>query len=364
MALQDVTPQLRTRLRKVEWMVVLFLIGAILLVIGAVGWWVKKTGDARGWFVLETPYYTFLESGAGVKAGTPIKMLGFTIGQVAKVEAQEDSDWARQNHYNVMVHFLIREPYFGWIHTDSRMRMAGTGVDLLGGSWLEITRAEGRGIPTTAVSNGVPQVLNDKYAFDQNPTNKVYHPFRRRDFGFFLGTERTESLVDNAASILETLRIGLPQITNQIGAALTDLNKALAEVRTLVTNKGGVGDLVFPTNLNASLDRTLADVHELRERIDPVLTNSQALLQDVRENSRRMGPLLDDVRGTVTNLEQVVIAMKSQVESTNLVGNVSRLADKAALLADTTDTLLRRHWLFRSAFKTNKVDKPKTAPAK
>jgi hypothetical protein len=46
--------------------------------------------------------------------------------------------------------------------------------------------------------------------------------------------------------------------------------------------------------------------------------------------------------------------MKSQLEAnTNLVGNVSQLAASAHRLADTTDTLLRRHWLFRSAFKTN-----------
>lgn len=58
------------------------------------------------------------------------------------------------------------------------------------------------------------------------------------------------------------------------------------------------------------------------------------------------------MQNTVSNLQTQLTA------NTNLAPAVTQVAE-AAQLAETTDTLLRRHWLFRSAFKTNKADKPK-----
>ena len=50
MALQDLTPQLRTRLRRVEWVVVLFLVGAVIVGLIGLGFFIKTTGDKRGWW--------------------------------------------------------------------------------------------------------------------------------------------------------------------------------------------------------------------------------------------------------------------------------------------------------------------------
>lgn len=396
MALQDITPQLRTRLRRVEWMVVLFLGGALLLVLGSIAWWVKQTGDRRGWFILEVPYYTYLETGAGIKVGMPVKMLGFTIGQVAEVDMERDDTYNRAHHYNVFVRMLIREPYYGYIYTDSQIKLGGAGIDLLGGSFLEISREEGGGIPTVVFTNGVPMMLWDQFAHKiqdldgggwddlsqkwanaatdakaADITNRFvqYRPFTRASSGYYLATRRTDSLVDSATAITETLRNALPGLTNQLGSTLGELNRLVAELREAAGRPGGFGELALPTNLNQRLDQTLADVHDLSRRLDPVLDKTGQTLDTLQDNSRRIGPLMDNVRGVVTNVEKMVIGLQAQLNNTNMVENVSRLAEKAAVLADkattlteTTTTLLHRHWLFRSAFRTNQSESVRPPP--
>ncbi len=356
--MHDLTPQIRTRLRRVEWLVLAFLIGSGLLFLAAIGWWIKTTGDERGWFVVEVPYYTYLENAGAIHEGTPVKMMGFTIGKVDSVTTAEDNAYNRWMKWNVYVHYLVREPYYGYIHTDSICRLGGTGIDLLGGSWLELTRAEGLGIPTVVSSNATPAVLNEQFAYKPptaERTNKflTYHPFKRRDNGYFIATTNTVSLMDQAEQVAAMVRDALPGLTNELAGILFDIHGITAQLRPALSKPGGIGDLAIPTNLMRGLEITLNDLHRTEENLQPVMTNASGALVTAQELSRELKPLFIQVQGAVSNVQSLVASLESQVTSTNLVGNVSRLADKAALLADTTDTLMRRHWLFRSAFKTN-----------
>ena len=356
--MHDLTPQIRTRLRRVEWLVLAFLVGSGLLFLLALGWWLKTTGDARGWFVTEVPYYTYLDNAGAIREGTPVKMMGFTIGKVDSVTTAEDTPYNRSMKFNVYVHFLVREPYYGYIHSDSICRLGGTGVDLLGGSWLELTRAEGQGVPTVVTSNAIPQVLNDQFAYKSpslERTNKylVYHPFKSRDSGYFMATIHSVSLMDNAEDTVAMVHEALPGLTNAIAGILGDLQRITSDLRPALARPGGLGELVIPTNLMRGLETTLNDLHRTQDNLQPVITNAGVTLAVATETAQELKPLFLQVQGAVSNVQALVVSLESQVASTNLVGNFSRLADKAALLADTTDTLMRRHWLFRSAFKTN-----------
>ena len=65
MALQDLTPQLRTRLSRVERMVGLFVsVAAILLVFGFC-YYLYHTAKRKGWFLNKASYFTYLHSAAG-----------------------------------------------------------------------------------------------------------------------------------------------------------------------------------------------------------------------------------------------------------------------------------------------------------
>ena len=56
MALQDLTPQLRTRLNQMEVAVGLFVAMAALLLLAGTGYYLKHTAERKGWLVEKAKY--------------------------------------------------------------------------------------------------------------------------------------------------------------------------------------------------------------------------------------------------------------------------------------------------------------------
>ena len=82
MALQDLTPQLRTRLSRMERAVGWFvLLAAGLLAFGFV-YYVYNTAERKGWFKIKAPYFTFTDRATGLKEGDPVKLMGFGTARV------------------------------------------------------------------------------------------------------------------------------------------------------------------------------------------------------------------------------------------------------------------------------------------
>jgi hypothetical protein len=349
MALQDLTPQLRTRLRKVEWVVVLFLAGAV--VVALVG---------LGFFIKQVPYYTYLRDGSSVKVGTPVKMLGFTIGEVVQIDTAPDDSWHRSEGFNVFVRFLVRDPYQGYIFTDSKLKVSGMPIDIAGGNFLEVTRSQGLGIPTTALATNVPGgrtlgVLWDKYAYNlgrAEVTNFIrYDPVTPDDKGYFLRTEVTGDLIG-------------------------ELTLLVPKIREAFAKPGGLGDLLFPTNLSSRFDRpgglgeitvTLTNlnaqiggigslVSNLDATVPVLLTNLNStlppLVTQVNRQIQGVGPL-------VSNLNTTLPGTLVEVERTLGTVRSNTLPAVDGVLTNSSEFVggLKRHWLFRGAFKTN-------APAK
>ena len=69
MPLQDLTPQLRTRLNRMERAVGWFIILATVLLLFGFGYYIYNTAERRGWFKIKAPYFTYAESGAWVQRG-------------------------------------------------------------------------------------------------------------------------------------------------------------------------------------------------------------------------------------------------------------------------------------------------------
>jgi ABC-type transporter Mla subunit MlaD len=165
--------------------------------------------------------------------------------------------------------------------------------------------------------------------------------------------------LDQLAQKVEAALPGLLSLTNQIRAALTNtvevtahLNATLTRAQPILTNlavvtaaltngPGALGEWLFPTNLNARLDQTLAAAHSALGTAD---TNMAAL-------SASLSRTLDHLANLTSNLN-------AQVRTNDqLLPQISR----AVIQADQLMQGLRRHWLLRSAFKekpTNQVRAP------
>ena len=94
---------------------------------------------ARGWFVTKINYATSLNDATGFKPGNPVKLMGFDVGEVTLVELN-DPDKQR----GVTIFFTLREPYYGYIWYDSRVRVMS---DLLGNRYLEVEKGR-TGVPS------------------------------------------------------------------------------------------------------------------------------------------------------------------------------------------------------------------------
>jgi ABC-type transporter Mla subunit MlaD len=361
MALQDLTPQLRTRLNRVEKLVGLFLFVAVACVGVGLYFYVRHVLKSRGYGLKKIPYYTYVADSTGLQKNTPVKMMGFTVGEVTEVDRGPDMYWMVQSNLNVVVKFIVREPYFDYIWTDSKVKV-GAG-DFLGTRAIEVTRGRDYQLTVGNWRSLDPWVANDEWSTESYLNNSVpltYVRLSQRTNGFFLLADEQPPLPVKLAQIAERVDSALPGVlamTNKLDAALgslvsltAQLDKAMptvtnavgkfdgliGDIRPLTQKTGGIGELLFPTTLIADVHQTLSNVNERFSQVGPALSN--------------LNRLVDQLSATMTNIN-------TQLErDTNLVADVGRLANEATELADTANTLLRRHWLFRSAYKTNKSE--------
>ena len=156
MALQDLTPQLRTRLGRVERIVGLFVTLATLLFIAGLTYYLYVTAKLKGWGVTKIVYATSLNNAAGLKVGEKVKLMGFDVGEITHVEANDPNA-----DYGVTVFFQIKDPYYGYIWSDSKVKAAA--ADFLGNRYLEIVKGY-EGIATVIEKDKKAQgVLDHKF---------------------------------------------------------------------------------------------------------------------------------------------------------------------------------------------------------
>ncbi|HEX7652227.1 MAG TPA: hypothetical protein VF607_01895, partial [Verrucomicrobiae bacterium] len=143
--------------------------------------------------------------------------------------------------------------------------------------------------------------------------------------GILLLTNKIAAVLDNAVLV-----------TSNLNVTLVTANNTLAAAQPLVTNVAYItGELKDPgspvlwalgTNGNAQIQGALANVNSLLANTD---TNLAALL---------------------INLADITGSLRAQIgDNTNLITGINKT------IVDTDDMIqgLKRHWLLRSAFKTN-----------
>ncbi|MFO1476515.1 MAG: MlaD family protein [Verrucomicrobiota bacterium] len=367
MALQDLTPQLRTRLSRMERAVGWFVVLATGLLLFGFGYYVYKTAETKGWFLRKIAYQTCVSSGTGLKVGDPVRLMGFDVGQITAIIPNDP-----YAYYNITIQFRVkvdRDNYEGYIWSDSKVKVAAG--DFLGNRYLEITKGIA-GVPTVLLStnNDVLGVLRDnnyvKARVDallkegrsnsealatvnkesrENPS-AFYVPFKSAR-AYFLDPEEAPALTERLDQIVSRAEAALPNIlnlTNQIAGVLSNtlaltanldaLTRSaqpavsnLALVSVALNQPGGLGTWLLPTNLNSQLDITVASVNT---------------------NLASLSMTLDNLANVTSNLNRQVQA------NTNILSSISTAIQDA----DNFVQGLKKHWLLRSAFKTPATNAP------
>ncbi len=410
MSLQDLTPQLRTRLNKMERAVGWFVFLATALLLFGFGYYIYHTAERKGWFVEKAHFRTYLQSSAGLKVGDPVLMMGSPVGEIIQIFPMPPDD-----RRNVRVDFEIRAPDFRYIRSGGSLVKVNAGF--LGQSQLEVTRGA---VGTFAVTvtqpvfrKSIDELRNlvvtesnqwqlSQYVCDLHSnivflpyqpyagltlsnldllaalkleSNSVYAFNNQNNAKHVVGVWREElqryesynHLKDPPVELraLESVPVAerLDQIISQVQGALPGILALTNQLSAVLDNAANA-----TSNLNATLVAAQPLVTnfalisgQLREpgglgvwalgpngngQIQTALTNLNGLLNGADTNLVR---LVDNLVPTLENLAGITGSLKLQVQAnSNLLWGIS----KTVIDADDMVQGLKRHWLLRSAFKT------------
>ncbi len=410
MALQDLTPQLRTRLSRMERAVGWFVLLATALLVFGFSYYVYNTAKRKGWFVTKARYFTYSDRATGLKVGDPVNLMGFDVGQITRIDTM--APWET---YNVYVEFEIKEPYNGYLwsgHNGSRAKI--TPADFLGKRVLEVTKGYGgypayRFNPLREVSRveaeASPNAAKWQLAeecYDTTETNlvlKALAPLNHTNLLRLaaLGLEKIPILDTREEKKSPTAvwddRAGRYRpftgenlywfVPDEAPAVTERLEKLAAQIEKALPNFLGLTNQL--TSLLGNGVAAASNLHALTFEARPVLTNLAALSAELRgpgafgdwmlgaegvrhlnatfENANQavghadtnLTALAENLAVSLENLAGITSNLNSQVRANT---NILEAISKAVVDADDLVQGLKRHWLLRSAFKPSKTNAP------
>jgi ABC-type transporter Mla subunit MlaD len=352
MAVQDLTPQLRTRLGRVEKAVGWFVTLATLLMLGGLAYYIYHLAALKGWLVPKAPYFAYLESGAGIKIGDKVKLMGFDAGQITLIKPEKP-----ESGENVYVELQMFGDNIGYVWDDSIIKVKSAGV--FGTRYLEVTK-------------GGTRATNDLHATYKLEAGKITSVWSRDMGGFtnwskgsapyeLLTDEPPElsSQLDAMAQMLKVSLTNILQLTNALAATLnnaaeatSNANELLRDARPLIRNVtqitdnlkqpgGSLGEWLIPAAMNQQLTFLLTNANSTVGNVNATVTNANTNLVIVFSN----------ITVSLENLASMTSNLNAQVQrNNNIVSSVSKL------IVDTDGMVqgLKKHWLLRSAFKDEK----------
>jgi ABC-type transporter Mla subunit MlaD len=413
MPLQDLTPQLRTRLNRMERGVGWFVFLATLLLLFGFGYYLYNVAAQRGWFVTKAKFHIYIATSTGLNVGDPVTIMGFSVGHITSVVPMKPG-----TPHNVRVEFEVFAPYFRYIWSEGsfvKINPAG----FLDQRKIEVTRGtNGYAIcvtqPIQVFTNmddlksdvdsepgqwQLAQEINDSNtnlvfraytwltdsnlerinalklpsvtAYNNRGTDKPYvvawwHPherayeaFKPNDDTAWLPVDETPPVADRLQAMISDVQNALPNflaLTNQLtrilnntAQATSNLNQTVAQTHPLLNNAN-----LFVSRLDTNLNISLTETH-------PFLTNANTLVA----NANVFVTNLDvNVGATLENLANITSNLNVQVEAnSNMLGGMAKTIHDY----DTFVQGLKRSWLLRHLYKkenkeNSKSAEPPTAP--
>src|ERR1044071_4318760 len=170
MPLHDLTPQLRTRLGRMERSVGIFVGLAALVLLSGFFYYLYHTAVRKGWVLEKVAYYVYVKNASGLKVGDPVKLMGFDVGEITEVTPMPPDEWFVTNQYNVFVRFLVKSPNYGYVWTDSRVKISAG--DFLGKRLLEVTKGQTGAVTVLEKQGVITGLLNKDMSDTYDPPAK------------------------------------------------------------------------------------------------------------------------------------------------------------------------------------------------
>jgi hypothetical protein len=402
MALNDLTPQLRTRLGRLERVVGWFVTIATVLLLFGLGYYVYNVATRKGWFLHKVFYFTFARTAAGLKVGDPVRLMGRDAGEIVEIETMGPFD-----PYNIYVRFRVREPYFGYLWEDSRARIAAG--DFLGNRYIEVTKgtngyptymtvefkrvtmAEAQDLigkpgytlseevidpqskkilvkPFDPVTREALNILsaasaNAIYVFNRKLDKKAataiwdaklgrYKPVTKDEKeGYYLLEMESPAVTERLETVVNMVEAALPgflSLTNRLARVLTNADNIILHADELLVNAKPV--ITNFSQITANLSGPKGTLGEwliptnINSQLQATLGSANATVSSTRTN---LDILSSNITVSLENLASLTSNLAAQVQANGLI--LTELSD-LVVHSDEVVQGLKRHWLLKSAF--------------
>jgi hypothetical protein len=406
MALQDLTPQLRTRLSRLERVVGIFVGVATVLLLTALAYYIYSTAERKGWFKQKLPYFTFVRSGTGLQVGDPIRLMGFTAGRIVDIEAQPPYE---DQFGDVFVQFEVIEPYYGYVWEDSVASVEP--ANFLGGRYIEVTKGTNSAptytffpfedVPLREARPGTNLVFSQE-VYDAEATNYVVRPFKPvtvealerlrslrvslstiqisdkgrqtakptgiwdekvgrytrisedRKKGYWVHVDETPAVTDRLQKIANQVESALPSflaLTNTLVRVLTNADSLMRNADAILVSARPV-----VTNFARISENLSGPKGSLGDWIIPTNVNAQ-LVTTLQSANTNVNLLSTNVLVTLENVANLTSNLNAQVQANGLI-----LSQISELIVHANEMVqgLKRHWLLRSSFESQTNAPPKS----
>jgi ABC-type transporter Mla subunit MlaD len=364
MAAQDLSPQLRTRLSRLEKLVGWFVTVAAVLLLAGLAYYLWALAERKGWRKNKAPYHTYLESAGGIKEGDKVKLMGRDAGEITVITPMPPGFGD-----NIYVEFVVFGDNIGYIWDDSVVKVRSSG---LFGRYLELTK-------------GGTRETNNVFATYREKNGKLSEVFSRDTQSFTNWTRQSKPFwllaieppeigtqIDETVAMLKTSLTNILQLTNTLARTLNNAaeatenaNQLLREARPVMRNvttitenlkepRGALGEWLLPIAMNYQITALLTNANSTVSNVNSTVLNANTAVTNVNTN---LVVMFAEITQMLENLAGLTGNLKAQVDrNQNIVSSVSKL------IVDTDDMVqgLKKHWLLRSAFnQPEKSQRPK-----
>jgi hypothetical protein len=400
MALHDLTPQLRTRLSRLERVVGWFVTVATLLLVAGLAYYIYQVAERKGWFLKKMPYFTFVRNATGLAVGDRVKMMGFDIGEIIDINAQPPEDV----YFTVYLQFRVKEPFYGYLWEDSVAKVGA--ADFLGHRFIEVTKGtnapatyaeEIKELPTGdlatyAKSNGfffahpisvgtnliikngsyitpeairelqmanIPSVQIINKSIPTRPPKWMwgervgkYVPIPKDSKGYWMPADESPALTERLEAVVHTVEAALPDflgLTNRLVGMLTNADSLLkhsdelvASAKPIVTNFAQISaNLSGP---KGSLGDWLLPTN-ISFQLQSTLVSAGGALGSAQTN---LNVLSSNILMSLENLASLTSNLNAQVQANGLI-----LSQISGLVTHSDELVqgLKRNWLLKSSFQ-------------
>ena len=314
MPLQDLTPQLRTRLNKVERAVGWFVFLATALLLFGFCYYIYQRAESKGWFKIKAPFRTYLATSSGIKAGDQVFMMGFAVGNITRIHPTEPGD-----PHNVLVEFEIVEPYFRYIR--SRGSVVKLNAGLFSKSEFEITRGTNGSFAvalTQPLSHKTIDELRQLVVTESNQWQLSQYVFDTQSNVVFIPYQPYDGLTLSNLDLLARLSLE----SNSVYAynnRQKDRSHIVAQWREDLKRYD-----FFDAKKNSPIELPAMESVPVQERVDAVIKQVEAALPNILELTNRLFTVLDRAAAATSNLDIAITAAQPMVTNFTYISEALR----------------------------------------